>query len=102
MAERDVRQYLKQRIEALGGEVRAVAWLGRRHAPDVLVLLPERTVGGVVSEWRLMPRSEWVECKAPDGRLRPGQQREHERMRAAGCVVHVIWSEAQVDEVYPL
>lgn len=100
MAERDVRKYLKQRIEDLGGEVRAVAWLGRRHAPDVLVLLPQRPT--TTAGWYLGPRNDWVECKAPDGRLRPGQQREHERMRAAGCVVHVIWSEAQVDEVYPL
>ncbi len=76
MHERDIRKLLKERVEAYGGEIRAVSWLGRAHAPDVLVLMP-----GV---------HFFVETKAPGGKPRPGQLREHERMRASGCTVLVI------------
>lgn len=73
MRERDIRRALKARVEQYGGEVRAVSWLGRRNAPDVLVLMP-----GV---------HRFVETKAPGGVPTAAQVREHERMRAAGCIV---------------
>ena len=37
-AEGKLRAKLKARVEAYGGEIRAVSWLGRRFAPDVLCL----------------------------------------------------------------
>lgn len=100
-AEGDLRKKLKARVEAYGGEVRAVSWLGRRHAPDVLCLFP---VGSLFEEFfgstgaTLHP---FVETKAPGGKPNAGQAREHERMRAAGCVVLVISTEAQLDEWLP-
>ena len=39
--ERDVERYLVKRVRALGGQVRKVRWIGRRNAPDRLVLAPD-------------------------------------------------------------
>ena len=83
MPERDIRKALKARVEAYGGEIRAVSWLGRRNAPDVLCLMP-----GV---------HFFVETKAPGGEPTPNQLREHVRMRAAGCTVLVISTIKQVE-----
>lgn len=40
MRERDVEAHLVRQVKALGGEVRKVRWIGRRGAPDRLVLVP--------------------------------------------------------------
>lgn len=40
MRERDVEAHLVSQVKALGGEVRKVRWIGRRGAPDRLVLVP--------------------------------------------------------------
>jgi hypothetical protein len=84
MVEHDVRKALKERVEQHGGEVRAAAWLGRSHCPDVFVLLPGRSV--------------WIETKRPKKDATEGQAREHDRMRAAGCVVLVISTIEQLDD----
>jgi hypothetical protein len=76
MRERDIEQYLVQRVKAMGGEVRKVRWVGRRGAPDRLVMLPDLTV--------------WVELKAPGKTPEPHQVREHDRMRAMGQRIAVI------------
>lgn len=65
------------RVEQLGLVQRKVQWIGRKGAPDRVVLLPEERV-------------EWVELKAPDGRLSGAQVREHARLCAAGQTVTVI------------
>lgn len=88
MAERDIRQALKARVESYGGEIRAVSWLGRRNAPDVLVLFNN----GV---------HEFIETKAPGGHPTDAQAREHARMRAAGCVVRVISTMSQLEAWLP-
>lgn len=99
MLERDIRKALKERVEAYGGEVRAVAWLGRAHAPDVLCGFT------VVSAYAFRdcraPRTVWVEAKAPGGKPRPGQLREHRRMRLWGCEVLVISTLEQLDAWLP-
>lgn len=86
MIEFDIESYLVSRVDALGGEVRKVKWIGRRGAPDRFVMLPDR-------------RAFWVELKAPGQKARPHQSREHARMRAMGEIVHMIDSIAGVDEV---
>lgn len=88
MAERDIRKALKARVEAYGGEVRAVSWLGRRHAPDVIVIIP--------GKWHA-----FVECKAPGEKPTQGQLREHQFMRSAGILVDVIATQADIDEFLP-
>lgn len=85
MRESTIENYLVERVKAMGGEVRKVKWVGRSHAPDRRVMLPGRCL--------------WVELKAPGAKCRPGQVREHERMRSQGEYVEVVDSLERVDEV---
>jgi hypothetical protein len=110
MRERDIERELVKRVQAMGGEVRKVQWVGRRGAPDRLVMTPARTLpgwDGVVVAGRVCfadpctvpARSVWVELKAP-GMRPPGHQlREHARMRAMGQTVVVIDSIEGVEEL---
>lgn len=99
-AEGKLRAKLKARVEAYGGEIRAVSWLGRRFAPDVLCLFAP--IGTEWHEPNARPGTHtFVETKAPGGKPTIGQLREHERMRAAGCVVLVISTEEQLDAWLP-
>lgn len=76
MREKFIEAALVKRVKSLGGEVRKAAWIGRRGAPDRLVMLDGRTI--------------FVELKAPGEKPEPHQEREHERMRAMGQEVVVI------------
>lgn len=97
-----IRKALKARVEAYGGEVRAVAWLGRRNAPDVLCLMPTYFDSWSCGVTMRVPASHtFVETKAPGGKPSAAQAREHERMRAAGCVVYVISTTEQLDAWLP-
>jgi hypothetical protein len=84
MRESEIERYLVRRVREAGGQVRKVRWVGRRGAPDRLVLLPGRS-------------ETWVELKRPGGRTTVGQLREHEAMRAMGAHVVVIDSLLGVD-----
>lgn len=92
MRESQIENYLVRRVKELNGEVRKVKWIGRRGAPDRVVMLPERY--GIDAE----PRTLWIELKAPGEKAKPHQVREHERMRAMGQVVVVVDSMEGVDE----
>lgn len=87
MRESEVHKYLVKRIESLGGEVRRVEWIGRKNAPDILILLPLRHA--------------FCEEKRPGKEPTSGQYREHERLRAAGIEVLVIDSCELVDHYFP-
>lgn len=109
MRELTVEQYLARRVRELGGRVRKVVWVGRRNAPDRLVMLPKllripgvRPTINVLNEGLAI----WVELKNPKTILtfpanahERAQAREHERMRALGQRVEVIGTHAQVDEL---
>lgn len=104
MRERDIERYLVKRVKELGGEVRKVQWVGRRGAPDRLVMLPMRMrtvhiVGGSISVRPAPPKTLWVELKAPGKKPEPHQIREHARMRLMGQSVVVVDSIERVDEV---
>lgn len=92
MRESGIRKTLKARVEAYGGEIRAVSWLGRSHAPDVFVMFSE--YGGA-------PYHLFIETKRPGKAATEAQAREHERMRAAGCVVLVITNLQELDAWLP-
>ena len=101
MKESDIREALDARVKAYGGETRAVSWLGRKNAPDVLCLfgvgtLYERTGPGDENEMH-----PFVETKRPKKSATAAQAREHERMRAAGCVVLVITTIEELDAWLP-
>lgn len=86
--ESQVKQYLRARVAKLGGETRFVKFIGRNHAPDVLVLLAD------------VPPT-LVETKAPGKRPRPGQVREHDRLRKFGMRVLVCATKEDVDREFP-
>lgn len=85
--ESDIERYLHRRVQDMGGDYRRVQWIGRRHAADDLILLQGRHM--------------LVEVKRPGEKPRPGQEREHERLRAAGFEVHVVSTTAEVDAILP-
>jgi hypothetical protein len=91
MRESEIERHLVKRVKELGGEVRKVQWIGRRGAPDRLVMLP----AGRKPWWPAI----WVELKAPGEKPEPHQLREHQRMRAMGQRVVVIDSIAGVEEL---
>lgn len=86
MRERDVERYLARRVRELGGEIRKVSWIGRRHAPDRVAKFPGRD-------------AIWIEVKRPGETPGAGQRREHTRMRRVGWRVEVVDSFERVDEV---
>jgi hypothetical protein len=96
MRESTIEKYLVMRVKAMGGEVRKVQWIGRRGAPDRLVMLPA-TVDPRANI--CYPRTIWVELKATGQGAEPHQAREHYRMRDLGQHVVVIDSLAGVDGV---
>lgn len=101
--ESQIETRLVQRVKALGGEVRKVAWQGRRGAPDRLVMLPHY--------YDVRPSYEpgvtiWIELKAPGGAAtfpknahERAQHREHERMRKMGQRVEVVDSYERIEEI---
>jgi hypothetical protein len=91
MRERDIEAYLVAKVREACGEVRKVQWIGRRGAPDRLVMLPP--IG------YFKPATIWVELKAPGVKPEAHQLREHERMRNMGQRVVVIDSIEGVDEL---
>ena len=101
MRERDIEAYLVKRVKAMGGEVRKVKWIGRRGAPDRLVMLPARKLTQTLDCAWCNPKgiSVWVELKAPGVKAEAHQLREHQRMQAMGQRVVVIDSLEGVDEV---
>lgn len=85
MRESTIEKYLVKRIKDMGGEVRKVSWIGRRGAPDRLVLLPRKII--------------WVELKRPGEKAEPHQIREHLKLWFAGQSVVIIDSIEGVDRL---
>ena len=100
LRESDIEKYLVKQAKALGGEVRKLEWIGRRGAPDRLIMLPpwERMNRLPGTPYRLSP-TIWIELKAPGVKPEAHQLREHERMRKMGQRVEVVDSYERVDEV---
>jgi hypothetical protein len=107
MRESQVEAHLVKRVKALGGEVRKVQWIGRRGAPDRVVMLPPFTLRAkgttdeelervrkaarkLAKEFGRPFSTVWVELKRPGEVAEPHQAREHERMRAMGQRVEVL------------
>tara|TARA_R110000868_G_scaffold17121_2_gene75600 strand:- start:4262 stop:4552 length:291 start_codon:yes stop_codon:yes gene_type:complete len=84
MRESTLEDYFIAQCAANGWEYRKVAWVGRRSAPDRLIMV----LGGI-----------YVELKAPGKKLRPDQLREQGLMRAGDMQVRMIDTKAQVDDL---
>lgn len=88
-----VEAHLVKVAALAGGLVRKVQWIGRRGAPDRLVML--RAFKGFPA------RTVWVEVKRPKGGvLEDHQIREHARMREHGQEVVVLWTIADIDTFF--
>lgn len=103
MLEGDVEAYLVKRVEELSGEVRKVKWIGRRGAPDRLVMLPEirndRTGAVYGGAWWVELKRPGLAATFPNNPHEHQQHREHQRMRAMGQRVVVIDSIEGVEEL---
>lgn len=101
--EAKIEKYLCDRVKMLGGEVRKVKWIGRRGAPDRLVMLPQTWIRyleyPMAEVGDFPPQTIWVELKAPGKDPEPHQAREHKRMRDMGQRVEVIDSMEGVDNL---
>lgn len=95
MKEAAVEHYARRRVKEAGGIIRKVRWIGRRDAPDRLILLPQDPAGMVAYP----ARQVWVEFKRPGEKPRASQLREHATMRKFGCDVRVIDSFEGVDDL---
>lgn len=88
-----VEDYFVEQCEANGALVRKLAYVGRRGAPDRMV------VWSVLSENTLYREGlvDFVELKAKGQKADDHQAREHTRLRALGCNVFLIDSKEAVD-----
>ena len=82
-AESRIESLLRTEVLRHGGDCEKHVSPGRRGVPDRLVTWP----GGMI---------DFIETKAPNGVLKPWQQRDHEKRRKLGCNVFVLWTEQQV------
>ncbi|MBC8954889.1 VRR-NUC domain-containing protein [Xenorhabdus sp. PB62.4] len=80
-----IERHLVNEVKKAGGIAYKFVSPGRRGVPDRIVILPN---GRVI----------FVECKAPGGKPRPDQLREHERLRVLGQEVVVLDSK-NVEEI---
>ena len=93
MRESEIEDYLKRRVEEIGGKVRKIKFLGVNGAPDRLLLLPERRTRTTI--WP--PCVVWVELKRPGAGPRQRQLSEHVLLTQHEQIVHVIDSKEGVD-----
>jgi hypothetical protein len=84
--ESDLEKYLVATVTRNGGVTRKVSWVGRRGAPDRLVLFP----GGHLI---------WVELKAPGQKPTRQQAHEHAGLRIMGQDVRVVDSADAIDAI---
>lgn len=90
-----VEDYFVEQCEANGALVRKLAYVGRRGAPDRMVVW-KSTFDPDTWDGRDF-RVDFVELKAPGQKADDHQAREHERLRALGCNVFLVDSKEAVD-----
>lgn len=93
-----VEAHLVKRVKELGGETRKVQWIGRRGAPDRLVLIPARQVPSGLA---MLPGwAFWAELKRPrGGKLSKQQCIEIATLQASGHEAYVLWSIEDIDNL---
>ena len=91
--ENKIEAHLVERAERAGALVRKLAYIGRRGAPDRMVVWGTQRGERVGFPCQI----DFVELKAPGQRPDPHQEREHARLRSMGCNVFVLDSIEAVD-----
>lgn len=90
MRENKIERHLIRRAIVHGAEIRKVKWIGRRGAPDRMLIWPQ-------NKFRVTGIVDWVELKSTTGKLSPAQIREHQILRNANQNVFVFSSIEQVN-----
>jgi hypothetical protein len=85
MRESTVEKYLHDQVTRAGGTTRKFKSPGRANVPDRIVIWPTGRV-------------HFVELKAPGEGLRPGQEREVDRLADAGAFVFVFDAKRMIDD----
>lgn len=93
--ETTVETRLREGVEALGGACEKFVSPGTVGVPDRLICWPG---GQVLPQLGVYPITEFVETKAPKGKLESWQARDHERRIKMGYIVHVLWNIEQVEQ----
>lgn len=85
--EKDIEKYLRARVKELGGIYRKVVYQGRKGSPD---------------DWCFFPGNHLVivECKGHDGRVDKHQAIEHEELGKMGFKVHVVYTRADIEQMF--
>jgi hypothetical protein len=98
--EKSIEEYLVERVRALGGDAPKLdlARQDRNGRTDRLVLFTSDALQRRLADPRLA-RVFYVECKAAGKPVESHQVREHERLRALGFQVRIVWSHEDVDEL---
>ena len=98
MRESKIEGYLREEVAKLGGWMEKHTSPGTRGPPDNIVMWP---IYMVVDRWwdpfGPTPHIEFIETKSENGVLEVLQERDHERRRKLGFLVHVIWNREQAD-----
>ena len=99
-----IEKRLKDRVKATGGEIRKLQWIARNGAPDRFVFYPPRLAVECRSAAHVIPGETcpifaFVEVKREGEVPTAQQEREHERLRAAGFKVFVVDSFESVESV---
>lgn len=84
--ERDVEEYLIERVAKLGGETRKLKYQGRDGAPDRLILLPGRHI--------------FIELKRPQGGVTKKIQSDERALLVwGGAEAYIVNNKAAVDYI---
>lgn len=95
--ESTIEKYLHACVRANGGTTYKFVSPQHNNVPDRIVIWPGDWIS-VRRITRFAPNIQFVETKAPKKGPRPGQLREHTRLRALGCTVEVLSTKEQVDQ----
>lgn len=87
--EKEIEAYLRKVTRQHDGEYRKWVSPGHRGVPDDIIIAP-----------CIEPHVQFVEAKAPGETPEEHQVREHERLRKAGAVVHVLDTKDAVDDFF--
>lgn len=94
-----VEKYLKKEVQASGGKVRKLKWIGKSGAPDRLMWWPAKHKHDPMG---VFARAAFVELKAANKKPTKIQEEEHQSLREDGFVVLVLDSTDAVDRAIVL